>query len=113
MHLPKSKPIIMSVGGSLIVPAGGPDADFLCAFHDLVRSKVKAGRRFVIVTGGGKTARRYIQAAEDVRHKIDPEDLDWLGIHATRLNGHLMRTVFREIAHPVVIKNPTRIPMRW
>ncbi|MFH1711708.1 MAG: UMP kinase, partial [Patescibacteria group bacterium] len=39
--------------------------------------------------------------------------LDWLGIHATRLNGHLVRTLFREIAYPVVLKNPMRVPLRW
>ena len=33
------------------------------------------------------------------------EDLDWLGIHVTRLNAHLLRTVFQDIAHPRVISD--------
>ena len=37
-----------------------------------------------------------------------PDDKDWIGIHATRLNAHLLRTIFRDIANPVIIKNPTR-----
>ncbi len=41
-------------------------------------------------------------------NNVHNEDLDWLGIHSTRLNGHLVRTVFRDVAHPVVIKNPTK-----
>ncbi|MFH1632083.1 MAG: UMP kinase [bacterium] len=107
------KPIIMSIGGSLIVPNGGPDATYLRSLKKMIDGQLKRGRRFVIVTGGGKTARHYVQAASDVINKIDPEDLDWLGIHATRLNGHLMRTIFRKVAHPVMIKDPTRTPTRF
>ena len=32
-----------------------------------------------------------------------------MGIHATRLNGHLLRTVFRDSAHRVMITNPDDI----
>jgi uridylate kinase len=31
--------------------------------------------------------------------------LDWLGIHTTKLNAHLVRTIFRDIAHPYIIKH--------
>lgn len=112
ISLDKKKPIVMSIGGSLVVPNGGPDATFLKAFDTLISAEVKKGRKFVIVVGGGKTARHYIDAAKKV-HKVLPEDLDWLGIHATRLNGHLLRTIFRKFAHPVVIKNPLRMPIKW
>jgi uridylate kinase len=40
---------------------------------------------------------------------LERDDIDWLGIHATHLNGHLLRTIFRDIAHPVMIKNPDDI----
>jgi uridylate kinase len=103
-----SQPIIMSVGGSLIVP-DQIDTVFLTAFKALIEHHIAAyGRRFVIIAGGGKTARRYQDAAATVT-ELDPEDLDWMGIHATRLNGHLLRTVFRDIAHPVMITNPDEI----
>src|SRR4030042_1212699 len=36
----------------------------------------------------------------------DREDLDWIGIHATRINAQLLRTVFQKYAKPKVIKNP-------
>jgi uridylate kinase len=36
--------------------------------------------------------------------KLTRDDLDWLGIHATRLNAQLIRTIFRDIAHPYIIK---------
>jgi uridylate kinase len=38
---------------------------------------------------------------------LENEDVDWLGIHATRLNGHLLRALFRDIALHRVVKNPT------
>ncbi|MBT3230188.1 UMP kinase [Candidatus Uhrbacteria bacterium] len=113
IKLQKNKPIIMSVGGSLIVPGGGPDTEFLKKLKRFVDTQVRNGQKILIVTGGGRTARNYIEAARGVKKSIEAEDLDWLGIHATRLNGHLLRTIFREVAHPVVIKDPTRLPKRW
>lgn len=100
--------IVMSVGGSLIVP-DSIDTLFLADFKNLIERQIAtSGRRFIIIAGGGKTARRYQDAAAAVT-ELDPEDLDWMGIHATRLNGHLLRTVFRDIAHPIMITNPDEI----
>lgn len=113
MKLQKSKPIIMSVGGSLIVPNKEPDIEFLKKLKRFVDAQVRKGRKVLIVTGGGRTARHYIESARGVRESIEAEDLDWLGIHATRMNGHLLRTIFRKSSHPVVVKDPTRLPKRW
>ncbi|HEU4677113.1 MAG TPA: UMP kinase [Candidatus Paceibacterota bacterium] len=104
MHTPPET-VVMSVGGSLIVP-DQIDCLFLADLKNLVEHQhTSFGRRFVIIAGGGKTARRYQDAAATVT-ELDPEDLDWMGIHATRLNGHLLRTIFREIAYPEMITNP-------
>lgn len=99
--------VIISVGGSLIVP-DQIDTDFLASLRTLVLNATAAGRRFIVITGGGKTARRYQDAAGAVT-ELTGDDLDWLGIHATRLNGHLMRTIFRDIAHPVMVTNPDEV----
>ncbi len=100
--------IVMSVGGSLIVP-DAIDTSFLASLKKLIAFETSVhGRRFIIITGGGKTARRYADAAKEVSD-LDNEDLDWLGIHATRLNGHLLRTIFKDIAHPVMVTNPDDI----
>lgn len=112
LTLVKHEPIVISLGGSLIVPDGGPDVHFLAAFREYVLELLRSGRKVVVVCGGGKTARHYINAASKVL-PIDPEDLDWLGIHATRLNAHLLRTIFRAVAHPNVIKHPMRTPRHW
>lgn len=99
--------IVMSVGGSLIVP-DAIDTTFLNNLKTFIESETANGRRFIIIAGGGKTARRYQDAAAAVSN-LTSDDLDWMGIHATRLNGHLLRTIFRDIAHRVMITNPDEI----
>jgi uridylate kinase len=103
---------VLSVGGSIVSPEGGIDVAFLTAFRELILRHVNRGWRFVIVVGGGATARDYQKAARGMG-ELTRDDLDWLGIHATRLNGHLLRTLFRGTAHRIVLKDPTRAPMRW
>jgi len=102
------KPIILSLGGSIIIP-DDVDVPFLNGFSRMIHEQVAKGRSFVIVCGGGGTARVYQNAAKGVVD-VPNEDLDWLGIHATRLNAHLMRTIFRDIAAPAVVKDPTTVP---
>ncbi|MDP2665495.1 MAG: UMP kinase [bacterium] len=97
--------VVVSVGGSLIVP-DGIDIDFLTHFKALILEKVQQGLSFAIIAGGGKTARRYQDAANAVT-PLSRQDLDWIGIHATRLNAQLLRNIFVGYAHPHVIKNPT------
>lgn len=109
MHndMDKIETIVMSVGGSLIVP-DQIDTNFLKTLKTFVDTETANGRRFIIIAGGGRTARRYQDAAAEVS-KLTSDDLDWMGIHATRLNGHLLRTIFRDVAHPVVVTNPDDI----
>jgi len=97
--------IVVSVGGSLIVP-DGIDTDFLTRFKTFILEKVQRGFTFTIIAGGGSTARRYQDAAQAVT-PLSSGDLDWLGIHATRLNAQLLRNIFAGYAHAHVIKNPT------
>ncbi len=89
------------------MPKGGIDTQFLIDLNTFVRNQISSyKRRFFIVVGGGTTARDYRDAGEAViKHSITDEDLDWLGIHTTRLNAHLVRTIFRDIAHTHVIKH--------
>ena len=103
----QNETIVMSVGGSLIVP-DGIATNFLKEFKSFIDSETASGRRFIIIAGGGRTARNYQDAASTVTD-LKNEDLDWMGIHATRLNGHLLRTIFRDSAHRVMITNPDDI----
>jgi uridylate kinase len=94
----RARPVIVSLGGSLVVP-DGIDALFIGRFRECIERRIARGDRFVIIVGGGKTARNYQGAAREVAELSD-EDADWLGVHATRLNAHLLRTIFKPIAHP-------------
>lgn len=98
---------ILSLGGSLVVPNTGIDIQFLKQFNAFIRNQIsEKNRRFFIVVGGGAVAGQYINACKDVvQHVITDNDLDWLGIHATRLNAQLVRTIFNDIADPRVIKH--------
>lgn len=98
------KTVIISLGGSLIVP-GEIDWKFVKNFKALIEKQIKKGYKFIIITGGGKTARKYVEAAGKV-DGINNEDKDWIGIHATRMNAHFIRTIFRKRAHPIINKNP-------
>ena len=105
MNANERERIVVSVGGSLIVP-DGIDTNFLTRFKALILEKVQRGFTFSIIAGGGKTARRYQEAAHVVT-PLSRQDLDWIGIHATRLNAQLLRNIFVGYAHQQVIKNPT------
>jgi len=101
------RPVVISLGGSIMVPPDGIDVAYLRKFRELVLHEVRRGVRVIVVVGGGSTARAYQRAANAVVH-LDAEDLDWLGIHATRLNAHLLRALFRDQAQKAVVKNPMR-----
>ena len=105
MNANERERVIVSVGGSLIVP-DRIDTGFLTRFKAIILDKVQRGFTFTIITGGGKTARHYQDAANTVT-PLSPQDLDWIGIHSTRLNGQLLRNIFVGYAHTQVIKNPT------
>lgn len=98
------KIIIMSLGGSLIIPEE-IDWNFLKKFKQLIEKHIEKGCKFVIITGGGKLSRKYQQAAQNITSLTD-EDRDWIGVHATRMNAQFIRTIFREHAHPRINTNP-------
>jgi len=103
-----SEKIVMSIGGSLIVPNGEIDTKFLIKLNAFVRKQLakNRNRQFFLVIGGGQLARHYRDAGEEViKHELTLDDLDWLGVHATRMNAQLLRTIFRDIAHPYLIKH--------
>lgn len=102
----KNKLIVLSLGGSIIIPKSGFDIEFLKSFKNLILKFVKKGYRFIIVCGGGQTARSYQEMARGL-NKLASDDVDWVGINATWLNACLMKTVFKEQAYSEVIENPT------
>lgn len=96
---------IVSLGGSLIAPEG-LDSAYLKAFREVVLEYVGKGCKFILIAGGGRTARHYQDAAFAVDETLTDEDRDWIGIHSTRLNAQLLRTIFRDHAYPRINTNP-------
>lgn len=99
------KTIVLSLGGSLIVP-DNIDTKFLTSVRALLLKFAKKGYCFVICCGGGKLARDYISAAKNLNTKISQNDLDWVGTMATFLNAELVRGLLGDKAHKEVIHNP-------
>ncbi len=98
----ENQTIVISLGGSIIVP-NRIDVPFLKKFKQIIMGF--QADRFVIICGGGKIARDYQEAAKATA-VISTEDLDWIGIAATRLNAELVRSSFADEAHEKVIHDP-------
>lgn len=100
--------IVISIGGFLVVPNERIDTDFLKKFNKFIRKQLaqNKNRQFFLLAGGGSIARHYRNAGRKiVGHELIRDDLDWLAIHTTKLNAHLIRTIFRDLAHPYIIKH--------
>jgi len=98
------KNIVISLGGSLIVP-DRINTTFLAKFREFIIDFTSKGGKAAIVCGGGKTARQYQEAASKLAGLRD-QDIDWIGIHATRLNAQLVKTLFLGIVHEKIIHDP-------
>lgn len=106
----KKEPVILKLGGSIIYPPEGADIEFLRKFNKFIRKYVKKGKRFFIICGGGNISRDYQQAVRDSNGKVGDKDLDWLGIYSTRINGHLLWTIFKDLAFKRLIRNYDQLP---
>jgi uridylate kinase len=102
--------IIISLGGSLVVP-NDIDISFLKNFkHTLEKylgtnpSTSLRTRRFFIIVGGGKIARVYQNALLEFGAKSN--DRDWIGINVTRLNAGIIKQMFAQSAYSKIITDP-------
>jgi len=84
------KTIVLSLGGSLIIPEN-VDIDFLKQFKRVI-IKHKNKYKFVIVTGGGSIARKYISALKAAGESCYLQSL--AGIGTTRMNARFLTYLF-------------------
>ena len=98
------KVIVVSLGGSIIVP-DEINVEFLKGFKKLINDFVEKGNKVIIVCGGGKICRKYQNAAGEISC-LRKDDLDWMGIHTTRLNAQLVKTLFLGIVNEKIMHNP-------
>lgn len=102
---------VISIGGSILVPVSGFDPAFLKKFFALIRNAAKQGQRFVLIIGGGATARTYQHAAAATT-KLNSSDSDWIGIHSTILNAQWVRIMLKDIAYPELISVGKKVNSR-
>ena len=100
------KTIILSLGGSLICPDGF-DFAFLRKIKLVIEKYAKKNHKFVIICGGGKLARTFQEIASS-SSKLSNEELDWLGIHATKINAYLVKSMLGNNAENFIVSNPTQ-----
>ena len=88
----KKRVVVLSLGGSLIIPKN-IDMKFLREFRSVLKKHTRK-YKFVVVCGGGSTAREYIGGLEKEKSakKIFHQGL--LGIATTRLNARFMTYFF-------------------
>lgn len=90
--------VVLSVGGSCINPDGIPDIKFVT---DLAKLLKKSPHNFGILTGGGKAARIYAEAARKLG--ASEFDADEVAILSTRQNAMLLLNAVKDIAYPVIL----------
>jgi len=61
------------------------------------------------VCGGGSLARDYQSALREISPDATRDDQDWVGIAATRVNGELVRRLFRPWCGEDLVTDPTTV----
>jgi uridylate kinase len=98
---------VISLGGSIVAPDGVDEA-FLKEFADLIQGFLESeDRKFILVTGGGGPARAWQNAYRNVAAAVVPDEADWIGVMATRLNAQLVKAIFGPYCNESVVTNPT------
>ena len=85
--------IVISLGGSIIIP-GEVNYTYLKKFVSLIK-KYSKNNKIVIVTGGGITARKYINSLR--KDNLNEDIYSLIGIATTKLNARLVNGFFNKI----------------
>jgi uridylate kinase len=100
MSLMAMKRVVISLGGSVLVPS--LEKNHIRAYATVLR-KLGKGHRIYVVVGGGGEARRYIGVARTLG--IDEATADELGIQVTRMNALLLAGALGEAAYPNIAES--------
>lgn len=92
--------VVLSIGGSAVMPEGKPNLGFLRDFVSMIR---KSRNDFAIVVGGGTPARVYTEAVRELG--ASEFDADEIAIMSTKQNAKLMAAALGEMAPSDVIED--------
>ena len=88
--------IVLKLGGHLFPSKPAPEK--ISAYAETLKKLRDSGHRLIVVTGGGRIARTYINAAR--RLGASEFNCDLLGIEVSRLNARLFIAKMGEEAYP-------------
>ena len=95
---------VISLGGSRIVPED-VDYNFIDKFEKIVDNYPE--HRFVVVTGGGTTARKYISALRKMHAGVKKQSK--AGIAVTRMHASFLARLFGKKANETLPKNMKKV----
>jgi uridylate kinase len=101
---------ILDLGGSIVAPEV-IDTKFLQEMRDFLQAWLEEDkeRKLIMIIGGGAPARKYQAAYKGTDADPATEELDWIGIMATRLNAQLMKAVMGPLCLDDVVTDPTKV----
>jgi len=105
-----SNVVVISLGGSIVVP-NQVDVPFVRRFVEMIRARAAAGNgtKLAIVVGGGATARTYQDAARSLNPNVSEEELDQIGIAATRVNARMLKAALGDLCEDRLVTDPTSV----
>ncbi|MGQ0534743.1 MAG: UMP kinase [Methanobacteriota archaeon] len=104
MRSDRAERVVLSLGGSILMPTDTPDSTKIREFAEALKSAAGESRRIMVVVGGGSTARNYIRTARGLG--ADEYLLDEIGIAITRANARLLSAALPD-AFPAI---PRTVP---
>jgi len=99
---PERAPVVVSIGGSVLLTGEG-DVEYLGNLASLLR-RLGRERPLVVTVGGGRTARDYIQVGRALG--LTEVELDEVGIEVTRLHARLLAA---RLGPPTPAQPPTTV----
>ncbi|MEE9323715.1 MAG: UMP kinase [Candidatus Aenigmarchaeota archaeon] len=99
--------IVFDIGGSILCPEGVPDVNYIKKFSKFIIDLRRKKHRIIVVTGGGKIAKSYIETARSF--KPGEDTLDFIGILGTRMNAMVLISALGKHAYNRLVKNKERL----
>jgi uridylate kinase len=99
--------IVFDIGGSILCPKGTPDLNYVKKLSKFIIDLKRNRHRIIVVTGGGRIAKSYIEAARTFRP--DEDTLDFIGILGTRMNAMVLISALGKHAYNRLVKNKERL----